>query len=83
MKGRDLPQTAAFLAEKAPDTLSSYFADSEIAQLREAWSGSFHPNSDEWGAASRPRPVGVDLEVVAFVRKQVEMCSEHFGPVVT
>lgn len=65
---RDRIQFAEALASSpSTDPLWADFAGTELAQMRRTWSDV---DLAGLGAASRPRPVGVDLELVVFVRPE-------------
>lgn len=64
--GEDLDQLAAGLAVEDPEgELWEVFARLELAQFQAAWADWDLTNL---GAASRPRPVGLDYEVVLLMR---------------
>jgi hypothetical protein len=60
----DGEQVAGALADLSFDhELWLPFEETQLRELRE-WMGDFHPST--WGAASRPRPIGADTELVKF-----------------
>lgn len=59
-----LEQIAPLLVDGGPPALWDDFAAVELEQLQAAWMSKYER---ELGAASRPRPIGVDLEIVVLI----------------
>jgi hypothetical protein len=75
---REHPSVAPFDLEEAAASLSgltfshdlwSDFEQTQLDEFRQAWPDFNH---EDWGAASRPRPVPPDCEIVLYVRTSGE-----------
>lgn len=76
--GYDLDEGAAALAGLSFDhDLWPSFEATQLREFHEAFDAFF---SEPYGAASRPRPVGLDFEIVKFVRTESDEPEFVVGP---